>query len=410
MGLLNVDLKEGFDESLARIKSPFTRFFKGAPDVAGAVSRNDFPNGFEMIEIENGVLLRNEKVVLLGNSMPTQPFTFGGEQKLVKDYYPGNSEPTVQVLGPRESNITIKGTLKANRFAIRNEPSTDPEVSEAQSGATEQFRQFAKEKQELIEAMRIRGNLVRITMGDFQRFGFIEQTQFDMKTLAQIDYSVQFSIIGFNPPSDCKILSRTKTVPFDINKQVVSAVDDFERNRDIIPDTISRSLGEQLSDAISQVAEAVNLVTGFVDAVLTEVDSIQNAVARAEGLIKNAQASISNFQRRVGAFDPEGGFDKFSGNGVSGAYTNGQYISGALSGAFDLSSLIASLKTALQDFIDNEPLARHTIQTGDTLQNLSIQYYNNAEQWEEIYDHNRLLTRDLSTLIGEIIEIPRVDG
>ena len=143
---------------------------------------------------------------------------------------------------------------------------------------------------------------------------------------------------------------------------------------------------------------------------MNEVDSIKNAVARAEGLIKNAQSSISNYQRRVGAFNPEGGFDKFAGNGVSGAYINGKYFADSLNSAFSLSSFIASLKVAIQEFIDNEPLALHIVQSGDTLQKLAIKFYDNADQWEEIYDHNNLLSRDIESLVGQTIELPRIDG
>ena len=192
MGLLNFDLKGGLTETFNRIKSPLARFSKEPINVAGAVSRNDFMSGFEIVEIENGVVKRNERVLLLGDSMPIQPFTYGGSQKIVKDYYPGNTEPTVQVLGPRESDITIKGVLKAKTLATGS--SETPLLGNASqinaakqrgSSLTEQIRQYPKEMQELIDAMRIRGNLIRFTMGDIQRFGFIEDTNFNLKTLAK---------------------------------------------------------------------------------------------------------------------------------------------------------------------------------------------------------------------------------
>ncbi len=398
MGLLNIDLKEGFDESIKRIKSPFDRFFQKPLNMQEATNRNDFPNGLEIIEFEQGVAKTNERVVLLGDSMPKDIFPLGGIQQLVKDYYPGNTEPTVQVLGPRENDIVIRGTLKSKTFA-RTDGGSPP---------TEQLRQFPKEQQELIDAIRIRGNVVRITLGDIQRFAFIENTEFEIKTLAEINYAITFFIIGFNPPADCKVLGRARTIPFDINKDVISAALAFQAAANNLPPTIPRSLSEQLNEATGLVAEAVTTVTQFVDNVLNEVDNIKGAVSRAEGLIKNARNAISNFNRRVGGFDPEGGFDKFAGNGISGAYINASYFADTFSALFTLNGFMESLLAAIAKIAATEPLARHRIQTGDTLQKLAARFYDDSTQWEEIFDHNKLQSTDLDTIRGDVIEIPRI--
>lgn len=398
MGLLDVDLKGGFDESIKRIKSPFDRFFQKPLNMAEGINRNDFPSGLEIVEFEQGVALTNERVVLLGDSMPKNIFPLGGIQQLVKDYYPGNTEPTVQVLGPRENDIVIRGTLKSKTFA-RKDGGSPP---------VEQLRRFPKEQQELIDAMRIRGNVVRITLGEIQRFAFIENTEFEIKTLAEIDYAITFFIIGFNPPSDCKVLGRARTIPFDINKEVIRAANDFQATANNQPPTIPRSLSEQLNEAIGSVASAVSTVTQFVDNVLNEVDDIKASVARAEGLIKNARASISNFNRRVGGFDPEGGFDKFAGNGVSGAYINASYFADTFSAVFGLNGFLESLLAAIAKIAATEPLGRHRVQSGDTLQKLASKFYDDSTQWEEIFDHNKLQSTDLESIRGDILEIPRI--
>lgn len=413
MGLLNLDLKGGFDESIKRIKSPFDRFFQKPLNMNEAINRNDFPNGLEIVEFENGVIKTNEKVILIGDSMPRDIFPLGGNQQLVKDYYPGNTEPTVQVLGPRESDIVIRGTLKAKTLARSNSApiGTPAQIQQSQAAGqnlTEQLRQFPKEQQELIDAIRIRGNVVRLTMGDIQRFAFLENTEFNVKTLAEIDYTLTFFIIGFNPPSDCKVLGRARTVPFDINKELINAAVSFQAVAANQPVTIPRSLSEQLNEAIGLVAEAVSVVTDFVDNVLNEVDDLKGAVARAEGLIKNARAAVSNFNRRVGAFSPEGNFDKFTGSGVGGAYINASYFSSTFTSMFALNGFLVSLLAAISQIAATEPIARHRVQTGDTLQKLASRFYDDSSQWEEIFDHNKLQSTDLATIKGSIIEIPRV--
>ena len=412
MGLLNFDLKGGLTETFNRIKSPLERFSKEPIDVAGAVSRNDFKTGFEIVEIENGVVKRNERVLLLGDSMPFQPFTYGGNQKIVKDYYPGNTEPTVQVLGPRENSITIRGVLKAKKLArggsspLLGNAAQIKRAKERDSDLSEQIRQYPKEMQELIDAIRIRGNLVRFTMGDIQRFGFIEDTNFNLRTLAHIEYEITFSIVGFNPPSDCKTLGRARTIPFDINKQVINAVNAFQATASNIPPSIPRTLSEQLTDGIGDIAQAVTNITDFVNGILNEVDNLKAAVARAQGLIQNTKNQMTSFQRRLGN-NPEAGASKNTDKGITSAYINADYTAATFTGLFSLSAFIASLSVALAKIAETEPLARHRVQVGDTLQKIAIKFYQDSGLWEDIFTHNKLQSTDLSLIQGDILEIPR---
>lgn len=393
MGVLGLDLEEGLDTSLQRIRDPFERFFREPPDLKGAQERNDFSEGMEIVEFSAGRQLTRERIIFIGDMMPHVPFKFGGEQKIVKDYYPGNSEPTVQILGPREDDITINGRLKAK-------------LLKAQGDRKETLRTFPEEMQELITAMRVRGNLVRITMGEFQRFGFIQKDEYDVKTRADIKYRITFSIIGFNPPSDCKILNTARTIPVDINKELIQSVINFQASRTAIPEGMPRSLADQLRDAINTVAENINLVTDFVDAVLTEVDDLGSAISRALGLIKNARSNISQFQRRIGAFDPLGQVGTSAGSGISVAYTNAAFIQSSLFSAFSLLGFLALLADQLRRIAETDPLARHRVQEGDTLQQLAIKFYDDSSQWKTIFDHNKLT--DVELVNGAILEIPRV--
>lgn len=397
MPLTNFSIKDGIDQSIERIKNPFDRYFATAPDLKGASERNDFKKGFEILEFQRGKPLEDDKITLIGDQMPHQPFTFGGSQQLVKDYYPGNSEPTVQVLGAREDDVTIRGRFKAKLF----KSGTDKDRREA-------LRLFATALQEQLDAIRIRGNLVRITMGEWQRFGFIEKTKFDMKTLADIDYEINFMIVGFNPPSDIKTISRTKVIPFDKNKELIAFVAQWEQTSRSVPDSYPKSLAEQLNEAISDVAGAINLVTSFIDNVLNEVDNVKASIARAQGLIQFAKNKLVEYQTRIGGYPPDAGAPTGVGIGISQAYLNTMHTHTTLAGAFSLMDFLSFLSEDLKKIAQTEALARHRIQSGDTLQRIAVKYYNDSQQWEEIYEHNKLNTTDLESIVGQVIEIPRI--
>ena len=432
MGLLGLSVDDALNDLQQKFLNPFKPKLTKA-EIKDAHARNDFKKGFIIAELINNTFNedRRDTIKLVGDMMPHVPFTFGGQQKIVKDYYPGNSEPTVQVLGPRENDIIIRGRLKSKKLQpppvrtginlgglgnaatgflgkIPGVPDISPGVDAQGVQKREELRTFAQEMQQLIEAMRLRGNLVRLTMGEFQRFGFIEEAIFNMRTVADIDYEVRFSIIGFNPPRDCKILGRAKTVPFDINKDLIAEASAFLATRSSIPDSMPRSIADQISDAISEVAESINLVTGFVDTALNEVDDIKSALNRAVGLVKYNRNLISSFIRRIGSIASFGGLVIASGGGIAAGYENANFLKQTTTFSFSLAALLASLQTQLAQIALTEPIARHRIQEGDTLQKLAIKFYNDAEQWKEIYDHNKLQDTDLSDNLGDILEIPRI--
>src|SRR4051812_9929162 len=97
------------DPIAAKIANPFKKEI-------GDWRPQDFKGGFTFVEIVDGVEQTREAVKLIGNQMPVVPFEFGGSQRITKDYYPGNSEPAVQVLGPKESDVTIHGKLKDKKY------------------------------------------------------------------------------------------------------------------------------------------------------------------------------------------------------------------------------------------------------------------------------------------------------
>lgn len=400
MGLLGIDPQSALDDIQNRLTAPLTRFKSKAQrraDLIDAHNRTDFDT-FSIVPFNrNGHELKESTIVLRTDSMPHQPFEFGGEQRLIKEFYPGNSEPTVQVLGPRESDQTIKGRIKSKHIKYNTK------------AEKEEFRQFAYELQKQMDSIRIAGLLVRIEMrggaATWTRWGFIEKTKFEMKTIADIDYEISFFIVGFNKPKDYIIAANAQGVPFDINKELINKVSALQASIFPPPSTITRSASQQLNDAIGEIAEAVNLVTGFVDTVLGEVDSLKASLERAKGLIKNARTKITQYQRRIGGINPEAGYVKNAGLGVSGAYKNATYLQKATKNTFDLLTLLAAMYAAISKIAATTPLGRHRISAGETLQSIATKWYNDSTKWNLIFDHNHLTTTVLT--VGQVLEIPR---
>lgn len=356
----------------------------------------DFPSGLRVQEIVNGkeVPLPNEQgygFQLVGAFMPKDSLDFGGSQRIRKDYYPGHSEPVVQVLGPEEDDVVIHGTFKTKRFK------------------DEAMREAAQEYQQLVDAVRIRGNIVKITLGKWRRYGFISSAKFKLKRLVDIDYEITFSIIGFNPPTNCKFLANADDDLIGPNKALTNAAAAALASARNYPAEMPQTLTDLLDGLITEVAEAINLVTGFVDGALTDVENLQKSATRAVGLIRNARATISRTSRRIGAIPLTLGnlttgitLNSFKAAAMAG---NTKHLKKTAIGFAGLAALLAALQLKFKGLSASTPDKRHLVKAGDTLQKLAVAYYNDQSLWKKIYDHNKLRTTAL--VVGSVLEIPK---
>lgn len=371
MGLLN-----GIQSVQNTIRNPFSASTNVTFDGP------DFPDGFLIQEIlENGKI--GEEIRLMGNQMPKIPFTFGGKQRIKKEFYSGSSEPAMQVMGGEENDVTIKGTFKDKRYQ-------DPALKNVSSDI-----------QQLITGIRLRGNLVRIALGEFERYAIILEDVYDLKRLSNLDYSITFSIIGFNAPKNAHFLEQTREVPFAINKDLIAAASDFQANNLGYPTSVPFSIADAINGLTNLVAGAIATVTGFIDTIVSTVNDIQKAITRVKGLIKYTQGKIRDLKNFVGGLKP---FD--SAQALTGKYAAAKYYSSVMRLAVGLTAILERLRKQISGLGNTLPLGRHFVISGDTLQKISVKFYGFADNWKKIYDYNNLSTTDLVS--GTTLEIPRV--
>lgn len=371
MSLLN-SISGSIETAQNKILNPFT---KEVPVYAG----QDFPDGFMIEEIlASGAT--GAKLSLLGSNLPKIPFTFGGSQRVKKDYYAGYSEPVVQIFGPEENTVIIKGELKDKKLPAR-------------------FKGVSYEIHELIDSMRIRGNIVRIRLGEWERYALIENTKFDLETTQKIGYEISFSIIGFNAPSNARFLQRSKEKPVFINNKLISEMELWQKTKP--PMSVPFSIADQLNSLISAVAGVIATVTNFVDSIVSTVNNIQKSIERAKGLIKYAQNKLREYKKIVGSFKA---FD--SSQALTGKYESAKFYQSMISRSSAMTSLLERLKSQISQIYVVPPLARHLVKEGDSFQKLSSKFYGNPENWKKIKEFNNLEGDELA--IGSIIEIPRL--
>lgn len=380
------------DSVAATIQNPFSVAVKNTQRQA------DFPNGFFIREILNGVEDYGNQILLNGNKMPFQPFAWEGEQRLSKNYYPGNPEPVVHIMGPKEGPVTIKGRFKDKKYK-------DPDLY----GVSYQFVL-------LIDQVRKRGNLVHFGMrgqsGKWVRYGYIENCKWTMDKLSWIDYEVTFFVVGETKPVNNYFSAPTQDNPSAINNQMISAANNLKNSFGGAPTSMPLSISGLLNNITSSLASKLNTLTGFVSLVLNTAQSIEASAIRSLGLIKNLKTTIYGFQQQIGSIT-----HAFSKNTPSGtaAIPASQALSTFLNIAYALElnatintiqNYLSSMESQFKAISDTIPKARYKVVQGDTLQNISIKYYGVSDDWELIYTHNNLSSTVL--VPGTILEIPKL--
>jgi len=324
-----------------------------------------------------------KSVLLHNNQLPMDNLPFGGKQRIVKDFYSGYSEPVVHVLGPQESDTTIHGKLKDKRYP-KNLDGVSLEV------------------QKLIDSIRIRGNLCRFQLGEWERYGLIEESQFRLINNNEIEYELKLNIIGFTAPINAKFLEQDRAVPFGINEALIDQATLFVANGGNIPKGINLSIAQQLNRLIGEVANAINAVTGFVDGIIKTIDDVQNSVNRALGLIRYTKNKIVGYINYVKGFN----FNSATSSSISARYGASKYATAQVAGALSLLALLNSFEKRFKDIVNQRPRAKHMVVFGDTLQSIAMLYFKDSTQWKKIYDYNKLSTTELET--GSQLDIPRL--
>lgn len=375
----------GLMDQVSNIQDKIKNPFSAKVDIP--FTENDFPEGFIVKEILNVNGKWDEEsgkeVALTGNMMPEIPFITGGSQRTKKDFYPGSNEPVVHVLGAEDDDVTIKGKFKAKRYKSK------------------EYREVPKMLQDEFELMRERGNLVRIQLGEYRRYGFIYKTKFNMNLIPDIGYEITFMIVGRSKPENARFLHKVKELPNNVNSDLIRKASIWNKKHSNIPDSVPQSIADKLNGMTSAVANAVSTVTGFVDTVISTYNDVQKSITRAKGLITHAQQKLRSYRDFVGSIDP---FN--SSQALSGKYSNAKYYNSRVASSNEMIYLLEKLRGQLSKMVPTLPMNRHVVKGGETLQKISIKYYGNQDSWKKIYDYNKLNSTELTS--GAILEIPRV--
>ncbi len=186
-----------------------------------------------------------------GRARELSAFQSGGKVDIAQGgiYNPGSDRPVLQMMSVRENKLTIKGAF---RDRIRA-------GAQRQQGGAEP--NHARAMRDLVEQVRRRGNLLKITWNGDERSGVIEETVFDEEGPHDIGYSITFFIT--TPPTGVKPKNTDNLV------QPTSSIEDLRAN-------MAAKLAEQRAQALALAtnAAAVSAISNSLGFVSNAIDTL----------------------------------------------------------------------------------------------------------------------------------------
>lgn len=347
----------------------------------------DYPEGLVIQELrfDGDGSSRNvgRPIRLLGNQMPHVPFMYGGEQRINKMYYPGHPEPSVQVLGPQEGDVTINGEFKD--FYLDSD-----------------FEGFSELTRDRIDILRHKGSLCKFTLGAWERYGHIGSVKWEVVRKVRIRYQIVLVITSFRTPVNGKYLNQTRGVPFALNERLLEQLSEIEAAQDRRPNLPDRSISEQIDALVGEVGNAIAEINNYVENIFTQIENIRRSVNRARALVEHTKNSVENLVGRLSSINP------FSFKlSIADRYRMSAYNSEVVSYSSILTGLLVQYDIQLSQFAASIPIARHLVQFGDTWQTIAGRYYDGIDNWKQIPEFNNLEAADAPP-IGTFIDIPEV--
>lgn len=384
------------------------------------VQPNDSPASSFSIDERNG----DYDITLWDRALPYRPVTFGGKQRVEFSWYPGVPIATAQVLGPEEESITLKGFWK-DRFIAENPGSSHTMASSFAADSPDGAVRSVAELVRIVDTMRRRGLLCRLTWDSLVRDGHITKFVQTWHNRHDVEWELEFTPISQGESLKPLAVPPMPELP-DLSANWELFHSQWNNRMQALPalglaDTIAAFLDE-LDDSINAITAGItDTVYAVTSDALAGPDALNRVIALGNGVVLQAAAT---FVTVCDAAD-EAIFPILGGTAAGINTVAGTDIPTELPDDLSLTETIqanvykTTIKTSIRDVRNNtidateqytDTLNPQLLQTfiakGDTdLRDVSTQFYGNPNEWRNLMLFNRLTTSKLSA--GDLVFVPQ---
>jgi hypothetical protein len=345
-------------------------------------------------------------VRLTSRALPYRPFTLKGMQSHDKTKYPASPIQSLQVLGPDEGSTTIKGQWK-DRFIMQAgynvaAPGLDTSFAPSIAGvpATVDNTPVANVLAlvSLVDDMRRKGQLVKVTWMEISRFGLIASFSQSWNTVNDVEWEIEFEWVS---QAEDPLAARVALPSADATALPGDAQHSFVQTVAAVAKSIV-SIAQDAADAIETVEDTVqrtitqiqSTVQNGVDGLLAPVDAARNLAAMTQTLVSSYSETMDYVVSRT---QEELSFGEFLSQSAR-ALASRRTCRAARDQA-------ANAQRAMLVQIDPDLIGIVRARANDDLRRVAEAFYGDANAWRMLLTYNHLESSRLAA--GDIVLIPK---
>lgn len=346
-------------------------------------------------------------LTLRGRALPYRPFMFDGTQRMSDQWYGGNPVGVVQVYGSKEEPSTMTGWWK-DVFLGEGDNAGHKPYAEVESSTRVDTLLSAKDLAELIDDIRVKGQLLQLTWFHLIRYGFIERFTQKWHTAHDLEYEVHFKWIGRDQAS-------IKTVPFtnptasndlaDAPNQISTYTDQLQPAATNFSTAFGPSAQESVIDVDDQTATVQSLSVDLANSVVQVAQSAtttSDAQRRVSGVLDGVKIE-SQTLRDMFALELDG-----ARLNLGGTFADVIADRSNMRAQADIANSAATLAAAQQKKIlanvQSNVVAVFQARQGDDLRKVSTIYTGTPDNWRGIMLYNSLDDDKLTA--GQVVFVP----
>jgi hypothetical protein len=329
-------------------------------------------------------------IELRNRALPYRPVAFPGEQRIKKTTYPGNPVATIQVLGPNEQPIELKGTWKT-RYVTN-----DARLSGFDDIYVLGFPVTAEILSTAFERLRVGGNQISLTWGPIVRIGVITQFVPNFQRVEDIEWTLTFE--PQQRGTRVAPVASSPTLPtVDVNIALVGLLDAFLD----IPFFIPSVTGPLLAAEIAAQTFALNLTSSL--AAISGIPEISKAQFKA---VASAASSLNDACQEIRALCLDKSIEVLIPTAkVSDILAAENWRRAAAIAAAVLATAGIDAREAVRSRVGDDVIETVTLKDNQTLRDIALAAFGSADDWVVIADFNGITTSDPGS--GTTIRVPR---
>jgi hypothetical protein len=330
-------------------------------------------------------------IVLRNRALPYRPVAFGGKQRIKKTTYPGNPVSTIQILGPEESTIELKGTWKS-RFV-----SEDASLWGFDDLIVPGFPVTAEILTEAFNRLRISGNQIEMSWGPEIRRGVIVDFTPNYQRVEDIEWT-----ITFDPSQRGTRVAPRASAPVEPTVEIDAALLALLDLGSQIPPIILPNVTGPIILAQNLAQEGALALTGSIGSIsgipIVTPAQFQSVASNSETL-RDACVDIRTLtvDQTIEDF--------IAVPSVSDTLSAETWRRAYAAAALVLAASAIRARESVRARVADEVIATVIVRDNQTLRDLALEYFGSSDAWTTIADFNGYASSDVGT--GIQIQIPR---